>query len=46
MVYGQTEVTFDLYKELEKHKVKIIHEVDDVEIKDLTKETSFISFKN
>ena len=38
MVYGQTEVTFDLYKELEKHKVKIIHEVDDVEIKDLTKE--------
>ena len=35
MVYGQTEVTFDLYKELEKHKVKIIHEVDDVEIKDL-----------
>ena len=46
MVYGQTEVTFDLYKELEKHKVKTIHEVDDVEIKDLTKETSFISFKD
>ena len=46
MVYGQTEVTFDLYEELKKYNVKIIHEIDDVSIADLTEKTSSVSFKD
>lgn len=46
MVYGQTEVTFDLYEELKKYNVKIIHEIDDVSIADLTEKISSVSFKD
>ena len=37
MVYGQTELTFDLYESLRKYDVKIFHEVDDVSLNNLNK---------
>ena len=46
MVYGQTEVTFDLYESLSKYCVKVLHEVDDVSLDSLTKELSSVSYKN
>ena len=47
MVYGQTEVTSDLYEELEKlDNVKILHEIDDVNLSDLTSKISIVSYKN
>ena len=46
MVYGQTEVTFDLYEELKKYNVKILHEIDDIKISDLKEKISCVSFKD
>ena len=46
MVYGQTEVTFDLYEELKKYNVKILHEIDDIKISDLKDKISCVSFKD
>ncbi len=46
MVYGQTEVTLDLYEALRKYDVKVLHEVDDVSLDSLTKELSSVSYKN
>ncbi len=46
MVYGQTEVTFDLYEALRKYDVKILHEVDDVSLDNLNKEFSTVSYKD
>ena len=46
MVYGQTEVTFDLYEELKKYNVKILHEIDDIKISDLKEKISYVSFKD
>jgi len=46
MVYGQTEVTFDLYEALRKYDVKILHEVDDVSLDNLNKEFSSVSYKD
>ncbi len=46
MVYGQTEVTFDLYEALRKYDVKILHEVDDVSLDNLNKEFSRVSYKD
>ena len=46
MGYGQTEVTFDLYEELKKYNVKILHEIDDIKISDLKEKISYVSFKD
>jgi p-hydroxybenzoate 3-monooxygenase len=46
MVYGQTEVTLDLYEALRKYDVKVLHEVNDVSLDSLTKELSSVSYKN
>ena len=46
MVYGQTEVTFDLYEELKKYNVKILHEIDDIKISDLKEKISCVSFRD
>ena len=46
MVYGQTEVTFDLYEELKKYNVKILHQIDDIKISDLKEKISCVSFKD
>ena len=46
MVYGQTEVTFDLYEALRKYDVRILHEVDDVSLDNLNKEFSSVSYKD
>ncbi len=46
MVYGQTELTFDLYESLRKYDVKILHEVDDVSLNNLNKEFSSVSYKD
>ena len=46
MVYGQTEVTFDLYEELKKYNVKILHEIDDIKISDLKEKISCVTFKD
>ena len=46
MVYGQTELTFDLYESLRKYDVKILHDVDDVSFDNLNKEFSSVSYKD
>ena len=44
MVYGQTEVTADLYKAQDEMGTSIIHEVEDVVIQDLDQKTSFVEY--
>ena len=44
-VYGQTEVTKDLYEEIEKENNNIINNVDDVLPQDLDQKNPFVSFK-
>jgi p-hydroxybenzoate 3-monooxygenase len=44
MIYGQTEVTADLYKVQDQMGASIIHEVEDVEIHDLEQNTSFVEY--
>lgn len=44
MVYGQTEVTHDLYDALDAHGTMILHGVSDVEIGDLDQGQSFVEF--
>ncbi len=43
-VYGQTEVTIDLYKAQDKMKAKIFHSVKDVDISDLNSTKSKVQF--
>jgi p-hydroxybenzoate 3-monooxygenase len=44
MIYGQTELTTDLYNAQEQMGASIIHEVEDVEIHDLDQKTSFVEY--
>lgn len=44
MVYGQTEVTTDLYKAQDEMGTSIIHEVEDVAIHDLDQNTSYVEY--
>ena len=44
MVYGQTEVTHDLYDALDAHGTMILHGVSDVEIGDLDQGQSCVEF--
>lgn len=44
-VYGQTEVTKDLYEEIEKENNNIINSVDDVLPQDLDQKNPFVTFK-
>jgi p-hydroxybenzoate 3-monooxygenase len=44
MVYGQTEVTTDLYNAQDEMGTTIVHEVEDVEIHDLDQSTSFVEY--
>jgi p-hydroxybenzoate 3-monooxygenase len=44
MVYGQTEVTRDLYEAQETLGATILHEVDDVILHELQSETPFVTF--
>ena len=44
-VYGQTEVTKDLYEKIEKENYNIINNVDDVLPQDLDQKNPFVTFK-
>jgi len=44
MVYGQTEVTTDLYKAQDDMGTTIIHNVEDVQIHDLDQATSYVEY--
>lgn len=44
MVYGQTEVTRDLYEAQEALGATILHEVDDVALHDLQSEAPYVTF--
>ena len=46
MVYGQTEVTSDLYDSLSTENIDIIHEVKNVKLCDLKEKTSSVNFQN
>ncbi|UJQ94104.1 4-hydroxybenzoate 3-monooxygenase [Mariluticola halotolerans] len=46
MVYGQTEVTHDLYDALDAGGVEILHEVSDVEIHDIDGNSPYVNFKH
>ena len=44
MVYGQTEVTTDLYAAQDEMGTRIVHEVEDVQIHDLDQRTSYVEY--
>jgi len=44
MVYGQTELTADLYAAQDALGTSVIHEVENVEISDLDQKTSFVEY--
>lgn len=44
MVYGQTEVTRDLYEAQDAIGATIMHEVEDVKLHDLTSDTPYVTF--
>ena len=46
MVYGQTEVTKDLYKAIEEQNIKILHKIKNISIEGLNTKTPKVSFKN
>ncbi len=46
LVYGQTELTRDLYEARDQLNGTILHEVDDVELNNLTGETPFVTFSH
>jgi p-hydroxybenzoate 3-monooxygenase len=46
IVYGQTEVTRDLYEARERMHGKVIHEVEDVTLHDLVKDTPYVTFRH
>ena len=45
MVYGQTELTFDLYQARDAIGGMVLHEVDAVELHDLDRERPYLSFE-
>jgi len=46
VVYGQTELTRDLYDAREKMGGNVIHNVDDVKLHDLKSDTPYITYRN
>ncbi|MCQ8783360.1 4-hydroxybenzoate 3-monooxygenase [Mangrovibrevibacter kandeliae] len=44
-VYGQTEVTHDLYDALDEAGVPVLHEAEDVALHDLTTDAPFLSYR-
>jgi len=46
MAYGQTQITEDLYKARNEAGGEILHEVDDVDIHDVTTNKPFLSFQH
>lgn len=44
MIYGQTEVTTDLYRAQDSFGTTVLHEVSDVEIHDLDQSKSYVEF--
>lgn len=46
MVWGQTEVTVDLYNALDEAGVQVLHEVSDVVLHDLTTDKPFVQFEH
>ncbi|MCA0871773.1 4-hydroxybenzoate 3-monooxygenase [Seohaeicola saemankumensis] len=46
VVYGQTELTRDLYDAREKMGGKVIHNVDDVKLHDLKSEAPYITYRS
>lgn len=46
MVYGQTEVTTDLYAAQDKMGTQILHGVEDVSIHDLDQSQSYVAFRH
>lgn len=46
MVYGQTEVTRDLYDAREARNGKVIHEVQDVQLHDVKSKTPFVTYSD
>ncbi len=46
MVYGQTEVTTDLYAAQDKMGTQILHGVEDVSIHDLDQSQSYVTFRH
>lgn len=45
LVYGQTELTRDLYDARDKMNGKVIHNVEDVALHDLTSDTPYITYR-
>jgi len=45
IVYGQTELTRDLYEARERMKGKVIHNVEDVTLHDLTSEAPYVTYR-
>jgi len=46
VVYGQTELTRDLYEARDRMKGSVIHNVDDVQLHDLTSSTPGVTYRN
>ena len=46
MIYGQTELTFDLYQARDAMNGTILHEVDAVEINDIERNRPYVSFQH
>lgn len=46
LVYGQTELTRDLYEARDQLNGTILHEVDDVELNNMTGEAPFVTFSH
>lgn len=45
VVYGQTELTRDLYEARDKMKGKVIHNVEDVKLNDIDGEAPFVTYR-
>jgi p-hydroxybenzoate 3-monooxygenase len=46
LVYGQTEITRDLYDARERDGGKIVHNVEDVKLHDLTSDAPFVTYRS
>ena len=46
MIYGQTEVTSDLYNSLNDQNINVLHKVKDVHLEDLNTQKPKVNFRN
>ncbi|RBP05164.1 p-hydroxybenzoate 3-monooxygenase [Roseiarcus fermentans] len=46
VVYGQTELTRDLYEARDRMKGKVLHNVEDVALHDLTSQTPYVTYRD